>query len=142
MDSYRAEAQATLTIALADENGEIEPVPTDTGGMPPEPEIDRLSNILKAFNELFGSVEWKDADKIRQIITEEIPVKVAADTAYQNAMKNSDKENARIEHDRALSRVIVGLVSDHTDLFKLFSDNSSFKKWLGDTIFTETYQHK
>ena len=139
MDSYRAEAQATLTIALADENGEIEPVPTDTGGTPPEPEIDRLSNILKAFNELFGSVEWKDADKIRQIITEEIPVKVAADTAYQNAMKNSDKENARIEHDRALSRVIVGLVSDHTDLFKLFSDNSSFKKWLGDTIFTETY---
>ena len=140
MDSYRPEARATIAIDLADENAEIEPVPTGAGGGLPEPEIDRLSNILRAFNDQFGSVEWKDADKIRQVITEEIPAKVAADTAYQNAMKNSDKQNARIEHDRALSRVIVGLLADHTDLFKLFSDNPSFKKWLGDTIFTETYQ--
>ena len=39
---------------------------------------------------------------IRKLITEEIPAKVAADTAYQNAKKNSDKQNARIEHDKAL----------------------------------------
>ena len=40
------------------------------------------------------------------MITEEIPAKVAADKAYQNAMKNSDKQNARIEHDKALQRVM------------------------------------
>ena len=68
------------------------------------------------------------------------PRKVAADAAYQNAMKNSDKQNARIEHDKALGRVMVELIADHTELFKQFSDNPSFHKWLGDTVFGATYQ--
>src|SRR5262249_3509456 len=109
------------------------------GGHVPEPELDRLSNIIKAFNEQFGNIDWKDGDKIRQVIAEEIPVKVAADKAYQNAIKNSDKENARIEHDKALQRVIVDLLTDHTELFKQFQDNAAFKRWLSDTIFASTY---
>jgi type I restriction enzyme R subunit len=139
MDSYRAEVRATMTIALTDPDAEIDPVPTSSGGHKPQPELDLLSNILKVFNDLFGNIDWKDADKIRQVIAEEIPSKVAADRAYQNAMKNSDKQNARIEHDKALQRVLVELLADHTELFKQFSDNPDFKKWLGDTIFSATY---
>lgn len=119
---------------------EIDPVPVSGGGAPPEPEIDLLSNIIRAFNEQFGNIEWKDEDKIRKVITEEIPERVAADTAYQNAMRHSDEQNARLEHDRALSRVIVELLADHTELFKQFSDNPSFKRWLSDTIFGLTYE--
>ncbi len=74
------------------------------------------------------------------MITEEIPAQVAADSAYQNAMKNSDKQNARIEHDKALARVMTALLKDDTELFKQFSDNDSFRKWLTDTIFSITYQ--
>jgi type I restriction enzyme R subunit len=55
-------------------------------------------------------------------------------------MKHSDKQNARIEHDKALQRVIIELLTDHTELFKQFSDNPGFKKWLGDSIFAATYQ--
>jgi type I restriction enzyme R subunit len=139
MDSYRVEARSAMAIALTDEDKEIEPVPTSASGKLIEPELDRLSNILRMFNEQFGNVDWKDMDKIRQVITEEIPNKVAADTAYQNAMKNSDKQNARIEHDKALQRVIVELLSDHTELFKQFSDNPSFRKWLADSNFVATY---
>lgn len=140
MDSYRAEVQASINIRLADEDAELDAVPTSAGGRKAEPEMDQLSNIIRVFNDLFGNIEWKDSDKIRQIITEEIPGKVASDSAYQNAMKNSDKHNARIEHDRALARVMVELIADHTELYKQFSDNPSFKKWLGDTIFGATYQ--
>lgn len=139
MDSYRAEVKATLRITLPDKDSEIGPVPTSGGGWKPEPELDHLSNIIRAFNDQFGSIDWKDGDKIRRVISEEIPAKVAADTAYQNAMKNSDKQNARIEHDKALQRVMIELLTDHTELFKQFSDNQSFKKWLSDTIFNLTY---
>ncbi len=34
---------------------------------------------------------------------------------------------------------MVELIADHTELFKQFSDNPSFHKWLGDTIFGATY---
>lgn len=139
MDSYRAEAQATMDIALADQDAEIDPVPTGGGAMRPEPEIDRLSNIIRAFNDQFGNINWKDEDKIRKVIAEELPERVAADEKYQYAMANSDKQNARIEHDRALQRVIVDLLTDHTELFKQFSDNDSFRRWLSDAIFALTY---
>ncbi len=140
MDSYRSEVRLAMSIALPDDGTEIGPVPIGAGGHKPEPEFDLLSNILKTFNEQFGNIEWKDKDKIEKVITEEIPSKVAADKAYQNAMKNSDKQNARIEHDMALQRVLVELLADHTELFKQFSDNPAFKKWLRETIFAATYE--
>ncbi len=140
MDSYRVEVKTALEITLPDQDAEIDPVPAIGGGYKPEPEMDRLSNILKDFNEQFGNVDWNDADKIRKVISEEIPAKVAADKAYQNAKINSDKQNARIEHDRALQRVMIELLADHTELFKLFSDNQSFRKWLSDKVFAITYE--
>ena len=140
MDSYRVEIKATMKIKLADEDAEIEPVPVGGGGFKPDPELDRLSNILKTFNDQFGNIPWTDSDRVHQLITVDIPAKVAADTAYQNAKQHSDKQNARIEHDKALGRVIVSLMKDDTELFKQFSDNESFRRWLTDTIFAMTYQ--
>jgi type I restriction enzyme R subunit len=140
MDSYRVEKRAAQKIQLPDADAEIEPVPTDGGGRKREPELDRLSNILKTFNDQFGGIEWQDADRVRRMITDDIPQKVAADTAYRNAKQNSDKQNARIEHDKALARVIIDLMKDDTELFKQYSDNPEFKRWLADTVFGMTYE--
>lgn len=77
---------------------------------------------------------------MHQLITGEIPARVAADAAYQNARQHSDKANARIEHDKALGRVMTALLKDDTELFKQFSDNQGFRRWLTDTIFGLTYE--
>jgi len=140
MDSYRVEKKAAMKIQLPDEDAEIEPVPTAGGGRKAEPELDRLSNILKTFNDQFGNIRWTDADRVQKLITEDIPTRVAADTAYQNAQMNSDKQNARIEHDKALSRVMTAVLKDDTELFKQFSDNEGFRRWLTDTVFGLTYE--
>ena len=139
MDSYRAEKQTTMKLVLPDADAEIAPYPVGTLGHIPEPEIDVLSNILKAFNDMFGNIYWTDDDRIRKLITEEIPGRVNAQEAYQNAKKNSDRANARVEHDKALEEVILSLVTDDTTLFKHFMDNPEFKRWLSDTIFHLTY---
>ena len=73
MDSYRVEKQAAVKIQLPDADAEIEPVPTTGGGHKPEPELDRLSNILKTFNDQFGNIPWTDADRVHKLITEDIP---------------------------------------------------------------------
>ena len=46
--------------------------------------MDRLSNILSVFNDHFGNIPWEGADRVRTLITETIPARVAKDTAYKN----------------------------------------------------------
>ncbi len=135
MDSYRVEKRAMQKIILADEDTEIDPVPGAGGGGKGEVEMDRLSVIIGQFNDLFGDIHWADDDRVHKMITETIPAQVAADKAFQNARKNSDKENTRIEHDKVLQRVMMAIMKDDTELFKQFTDNDGFKRWLGDTVF-------
>ena len=139
MDSYRVEKKAAVHIQLADEDAEIDPLPATGGGHRPETELDRLSNILKTFNEQFGDIPWEDVDRVRRLITEEIPAKVAEDTAYRNARQNSDRQNARIEHDEALKRVMTAVINDDMQLFKQFTDNEGFRRWLTENVFGLTY---
>ena len=135
MDSYRVEKRAVQQIMLPDEDAEIEPVPTSGGSRMPEPELDRLSNILRAFNDLFGDIAWDDRDRVGELITKTIPAKVAADAAFRNARENSDDANARIEHDKVLARIVTGMVKDDAELFKQFMDNEDFKRWMTARVF-------
>jgi type I restriction enzyme R subunit len=136
MDSYRAEKRAAMKIALADEDAEIGPVPTSGGGRKAEPELDRLSNILKNFNDQFGTL-FTDADRVVRRIREDIAPKVAADQAYQNAKKNTPNA-AGIELDAALKRVVTPLFKDDTEFFKQFFQNESFKRFVTDMVFALT----
>lgn len=138
LDSYRAEARSMISIQLEDDNVEVAPVPTGGIGGKQPPELDLLTNILSTFNDLFGNIDWKDADNVRAQI-QRIPSIVSKDTKYQNAMKNSDKQNARMESDAALQRVIVNIMADNMEIFKQWGDNPSFKKWLADMVFNVTY---
>jgi len=136
MDSYRVEKKAALKIALADEEAEIEPMPTEAGGHKAEPELDRLSNILKTFNDQFGTL-FTDTDRVAQRIREDIAPKVAADTAYQNAKENTP-HTARMAHDQALGKVMQLLLRDDTQVYKQFVENESFKRFVGDMVYAIT----
>jgi type I restriction enzyme R subunit len=133
MDSYRAEKQAAMSIQLADQDVEIAPVPVEGGGHRPEPELDRLSSILKNFNEQFGTM-FTDGDRIIKRIRDDIAPKVLADESFQNAKKNTPA-TARLEHDKALARVMLHLLKDDTEVYKQFVQNDSFKRFVSDVVF-------
>ncbi|MCA0267880.1 MAG: DEAD/DEAH box helicase family protein [Bacteroidetes bacterium] len=139
MDSYRPEMQATMAIVLKNEDAAVEPPPVGGSAGRGDPELDRLSNILQSFNDLFGGIEWSDADRIRKVIAD-LPEQVAADEKYRQAVEHSDEENARVEHDQALRRVIFGMMKDHGEFFRRFNDDDDFKRWLASSIFDATYR--
>lgn len=142
LESYRAEKLKAMKIALDDEDGTLAPIPPAGGGHLSDPELERLSAIVRSFNDHFGNIEWNDADRVQRFITEEIPRLVSEDEAYKNAQANDDPVNARVESDRALSQVMLRLISDDTQLFKEFQDNSSFKQWLANAVFNATYRKR
>jgi type I restriction enzyme R subunit len=136
MDSYRVEKKAAMKIALGDDNAEIQPAPMEAGGRKSEPELDRLSNILRSFNEQFGTL-FTDTDRVAKRIREDIAPKVAADTAYQNAKANTP-HTARMAHDQALARVMQHLLTDDTQVYKQFVENESFKRFVGNMVYAIT----
>lgn len=140
LESYRAEKLNAMKIVFDDEDGSLTPVPAGSSGHRMDPELERLSAIVRSFNDHFGNIEWNDADRVERFITEEIPRLVSEDEAYRNAQANDDPVNARVESDRALSKVMLRLIADDTQLFKEFQDNSSFKHWLAEAVFNATYR--
>lgn len=141
LDSYRNEAREAVSIKLEDADAEIDPVPAGKTGHIVEPEMDHLSQIISEFNDLFGNIQWKDADNVQRQIMH-IPEMVSQDETYRNAMMNSDEQEARTESDRALQNVLLSIMADNIEIFKQFQDNPSFKKWLGEMVFTLTYNKK
>ena len=140
MDTYALEVKAKTAIELADEDAEIEPAPPGDGSRGPDPKIDALSNIVAQFNEMSQGIEWEDADRVLHMVTETIPTRVAEDTAFRNARLNSDEQNARIELDGALRRVMTSVMSDDTTLFKEFMDNDGFRRQLTETVFRLAFE--
>jgi len=141
LDSYRVQAKAMVAIQLEDNDAEIAPVPTSTATGKPEPELDMLTNIINTFNDICGNIEWKDEDNIHRQIAE-LPAMVKKDERYLNAIKNSDKQNARIEFERAFKDVIQGVMVDSIELYKQINDNPSLKNMLAEMIFNMTYQEE
>ena len=84
MDSYRVEKRAMQKIILVEEDARRSAPsrPASPRGMR-EIEIDRLSVIIAEFNDLFGGIDWQDADRVHKMITETIPAMVAEDTAFK-----------------------------------------------------------
>ena len=113
-------------------------MPTEAGGHKAEPELDRLSNILKTFNEQFGTL-FTDTDRVAKRIRDDIAPKVAADAAYQNAKENTP-HTARMAHDQALGKVMQHLLKDDTQVYKQFVENESFRRFVGDMVYALTSQ--
>lgn len=145
LESYRLVAHETMSIRLEDENAEIDAVPVKTDVGIPVPELDKLSNIIATFHDIWGNCDWTDEDRIKKQVAD-LPDIVAQDEAYQNAMKHSDAQNARDESDRATREAIFKSITSGMELYTAFQDdmrnknNQSFQKWLLDFVFTMTYK--
>ena len=138
MESYRMERKAAQSISLAEEDAEIAPVqPTGAGGAQ-EPEMDRLSNIINEFNKTWGG-KFSDPSRVSEVLNL-MPEQVLEDQQYQNARMNSGRQNAQVELDSALRRLVTSMVRCQTELYKAYTEDGDFREWLNTEMFRATYQ--
>ena len=48
-------------------------------------------------------------------------------------------KTARLESNHVLSAVMLKIMTNNIELYKQYSGNADFKKWLSDMVFTLTY---
>ena len=68
-----------------------------------------------------------------------MPNKVNDDTTYANAKMNAGKQNAEIENDAAVGRLVLNQLQSHTELYKVYTEKEDFRKWLNRQVFEPTY---
>lgn len=112
---------------------EVKPVPDDLGRGMPEPELVTLMDIIKSFNDRYGLTPEQ------QRTIAELPAKIAQQTEYQNAKKNSGRQNAKISFARLLQSLFQGMFSEQSDLYAKFVGDKAFQSDLTETLFRIDY---
>ena len=77
---------------------------------------------------------------VRELFDQYLPLvkdRVLEDGSYQNACKNSDPENAKIEAQAAIKRAALSI--DSLDFQRLYHDHTTFHNRLHQQIWEETY---
>jgi len=135
MESYRPSKESTQNLSLAAETGEVDPIPVDVRGGQSDPELDTLENILSTFNQRFGDIEWSDRDKVRQILTKQLPDEMIANRDIMDAVMYSDKQNAKISSDKKLEELMQQYLFSQTEIFKKFTTDKDFQRRYKEFIF-------
>ena len=90
--------------------------------------MDRLANIVAEFNKTYGG-KFSDRKRVEGVLSR-IPEQVLKDQQYQNA---------RIERDSALRRLINSMARCQKELYKAYTEDGEFREWLNGEMFRATY---
>lgn len=132
MENLRYQLEGTANIILQ-QGDELQPIPTDMRGSVAEPEMEYLSNIVKAFNDRFGTA-FTNEDKVKKM-TQDLMQDVANDQEFVNAFKHSDTQNAKITFEDVLKRKLIDHIETNFEVFKEYNDNKEFRDFFAGTMF-------
>jgi type I restriction enzyme R subunit len=140
MDTYRTSRIMDMTnIALEDREGYLEPIPVEMGGGMSETEWESLESIIAAFNNRFGDINWEEhginSEEAEEILTHQIPQKIAENVEGMQSIINSDKVNAKEESNDLVQKQMHDMMRTNVGLFKMFSDDDNFKNRYQEFIF-------
>lgn len=131
LDSLKYRFLTNDSIYL-DAGKELAPMPTTMVGGVAEPELDHLSNIIKKFNETYGT-EFSDDDKIRQI-SENLIKDVALNEKFEDAVTHTPS-TARITFEQVFDKKFIDLINYNMDFYKLVNEDKEKKDFYTDFLF-------
>ena len=129
LESYRVEAERTMSLALEDTDAVISPAQVPTTAKNPEPEKDLLSLIVSEFNRRFRDSECRNAESVCRKIYY-LAEKFSSESKFRNALNNSDEQGLQFEIAEALQQELASIAAISSELYGLFHGNEDFRKWL------------
>lgn len=135
LDSYRLQKQGEFTITLQ-QGDELMPA-SEMGSGVAEPELELLSNIVKAFNDRFGT-QFTNEDKVRKMAAELMQDVKEDKAAMENltaTLYRNDFQNAKISFTDILGEKMQSHVDNNFEVYKEWIDNPEFKAFLAGQMF-------
>jgi type I restriction enzyme R subunit len=99
-DKYRVTKKTDQEIQLANASAEVEPVPVgQPHGVDIDPNMETLEKIVDDFNDVFGDVEWGDADVVRQQVRNVVQNLQKSDEIRDTLLNNDENIQLQVVHD-------------------------------------------
>lgn len=135
LDSYRLQKQGEFNITLQ-QGDELLPA-SDMVSKVAEPEMELLSNIVKAFNDRFGT-QFTNEDKVRKMtadLMQDVKDDKAAMDNIQASLNKNDVQNAQITFTDILKEKMINHIDSNFEVFKEYNDNPEFRAYLAGQMF-------
>lgn len=118
LEYFRIEKKHISSIKLESEDGELEPLSTEVGGITEEP-VDWISHIIEVLNESFGS-DLTDDDKIN---LNKIHKNIMEDEELRKVHFGDNTEsNKRYVFNKVFDKLLQGLVDESLGFYKKLSE--------------------
>lgn len=135
LDSYRLQKQGEFKITLQ-KGDELLPA-SEMGSRAAEPEMELLSNIVKAFNDRFGT-QFTNEDKVRKMtaaLMQDVKEDKAAMENINASINKNDIQNAQITFTDILKEKMINHIDSNFEVFKEYNDNAEFRAFLASQMF-------
>lgn len=132
-ESYRILLDKTQDITLSGK-GELSPSKANGSSKTKESELEELANIVREFNERYGSIDFGESDKVSRILYN-IKEDIAKDEMFLDSLGDSDMQNLRIAFNAIFNKKYQNIVNTDFTLYQQLNDNKDFRERIAQTIF-------
>ena len=132
-ESYRILLDKTQDIILSG-NGELSPPKANGSSKTKESELEELENIVREFNERYGSIDFGESDKVSRILYN-IKEDIAKDEMFLDSLEDSDMQNLRIEFNEIFNKKYQNIFNTDFTLYQQLNDNKDFRERIAQAIF-------
>ena len=133
LESYRIEVKGNIHPLEDRGEGTVDP---NNPGLPhgkKDPKVELLSVIVDEFNKMWGG-DFTHKDSVLKLINQ-APEAIAKAESFANAVRESDDQNAKLESDAEMAKIVVDSLRTSTEFYKKFKEDPAFRAWLLDRMF-------
>lgn len=132
-ESYRILLDKRQDIILSGK-GKLSPPKANGSSKTKESELEELENIVREFNERYGSIDFGESDKVSRILYN-IKEDIAKDEMFLDSLGDSDMQNLRIEFNERFNKKYQNIFNTDSTLYQQLNDNKDFRERIAQAIF-------
>lgn len=114
--------------------GKLSPPKANGSSKTKESELEELENIVREFNERYGSIDFGESDKVSRILYS-IKEDIAKDEMFLDSLGDSDMQNLRIEFNEIFNKKYQNIFNTNFTLYQQLNDNKDFRERIAQAIF-------
>lgn len=133
-EKYRTVKRKEGGIILENEKGVVNPISSgNSAGGEQEPNLETLEQIVDDFNQVFGDVDWGDANTVRQQVRKVVTELQKNNEVIDSMLNNDEETQMQVIHNN-ISKMLGEITANSTEMQTRYTTQYSIQTQLDNLI--------